>query len=64
MPREEDEFDLSYYNSMTTWIDLDAFLDLFGLTREDILADDQEKISCRRAGASPPISRPTSRSRT
>ncbi|MDG1070757.1 MAG: UTP--glucose-1-phosphate uridylyltransferase [Akkermansiaceae bacterium] len=45
MPREEDEFELSYYNSMTTWIDLDALLELFGLTREDILADDQEKIS-------------------
>ncbi|MDA7881890.1 UTP--glucose-1-phosphate uridylyltransferase, partial [Akkermansiaceae bacterium] len=24
MPREEDEFELSYYNSMTTWIDLDV----------------------------------------
>lgn len=45
MPREEDEFELSYYNSMTTWIDLDALLELFDLTREDILADDQEKIS-------------------
>jgi len=45
MPREEDEFELSYYNSMTTWINLDALLELFGLTRGDILADDQEKIS-------------------
>jgi galactokinase/mevalonate kinase-like predicted kinase len=45
MPREEDEFALSYYNSMTTWIDLDKLLDLFGLTREDILARDQEKIT-------------------
>ena len=45
MPREEHEFELSYYNSMTTWIDLDALLELFDLTREDILADDQEKIS-------------------
>ena len=26
MPREEDEFELSYYNSMTTWIDLDRLL--------------------------------------
>jgi hypothetical protein len=45
MPREEDEFELSYYNSMTTWIDLDILLELFGLTREDILSNDQEKIS-------------------
>ncbi len=38
MPREEDEFRLSYYNSMTTWIDLDQFLSAMGLTREDVLA--------------------------
>ncbi len=37
MPREEDEFRLSYYNSMTTWIDLDQFLGLIGLNRQDIL---------------------------
>ncbi|MCC7375637.1 MAG: UTP--glucose-1-phosphate uridylyltransferase [Verrucomicrobiales bacterium] len=36
MPREEDEFRLSYYNSMTTWIDIDRFLHLLGLTREDV----------------------------
>jgi hypothetical protein len=34
MPREEDEFGLSYYNSMTTWIHLDSLLKVFGLTRE------------------------------
>jgi hypothetical protein len=38
MPREEDEFRLSYYNSMTTWIDLDQFLTAMGLTREDVVA--------------------------
>ncbi len=36
MPREEDEFRLSYYNTMTTWIDLDKLLDLFGLSRDDL----------------------------
>jgi hypothetical protein len=41
MPREEDEFQLSYYNSMTTWITLDRLLDVFGLTRDD-LADEQK----------------------
>ena len=45
LPREEDEFELSYYNSMTTWIDLDQLLTLFRLTRQDILTDDQEKIA-------------------
>ena len=41
MPREKDEFNLSYYNSMTTWIDIDALLGVFKLTRTD-LADEQE----------------------
>ncbi|MGE0379205.1 MAG: UTP--glucose-1-phosphate uridylyltransferase, partial [Planctomycetaceae bacterium] len=38
LPNEEAEFRLSYYNSMTTWIDIDALLRLFGLKR-DGLAD-------------------------
>jgi hypothetical protein len=38
MPREEIEFQLSYYNSNTCWIDLDKLLAAFGLTRGDILA--------------------------
>ena len=38
MPREEEEFKLTYYNSMTTWIDLDQLLAAFGLDRADILA--------------------------
>ncbi len=36
MPREEDEFALSYYNSMTTWIDLDRLLAVFHLSRPDL----------------------------
>ena len=36
MPREEDEFRLSYYNSLTTWISIDRMLTIFGLTREDL----------------------------
>ncbi len=43
-PREEDELKLSYYNSMTTWIQIDPFLKLFGLTRED-LKGPQEKLA-------------------
>ena len=31
MPREEDEFHLSYYNTLTTWVDIDQFLAAFGL---------------------------------
>ncbi|ODU24221.1 MAG: UTP--glucose-1-phosphate uridylyltransferase, partial [Verrucomicrobia bacterium SCN 57-15] len=36
MPREEDEFGLSYYNSMTTWIDLDQLLAVLGLDRDQL----------------------------
>lgn len=45
MPREEIEFDLSYYNTMTTWVDIDRWLASMQLTREDILSDTQEKIT-------------------
>ena len=36
MPREEEEFALSYYNSMTSWINLDRLLAVFQLTRADL----------------------------
>ncbi len=36
MPREEDEFKLTYYNTMTTWVAVDKLLDVFGLGREDL----------------------------
>ena len=39
LPREEDEFRLRYYNSMTTWIDIDRLLKVFGLTRAMILSE-------------------------
>ena len=40
MPRDEAEFELSYYNTMTTWIHIDKLLANFGLTRAS-LRDDQ-----------------------
>jgi len=43
MPREEDEFNLSYYNSMTTWISIEKLLDVFGLKAPDL--DDAEKVA-------------------
>jgi UTP--glucose-1-phosphate uridylyltransferase len=43
MPREEAEFNLTYYNSNTCWIDLDKLLAAFALTRDDLA--DEEKIS-------------------
>jgi UDP-N-acetylglucosamine pyrophosphorylase len=39
-PNEEDELKLRYYNSMTTWIDIDQLLALFGLSRQDLRGDD------------------------
>jgi hypothetical protein len=44
MPRDEDEFRLSFYNSNTCWIDLDRLLSVFGLTRADVLAGDSAKV--------------------
>ena len=43
MAREEDEFRLSFYNSMTTWIHLDKLLAVFGLVRADL--EDKEKVT-------------------
>jgi hypothetical protein len=45
MPREEVEFNLTYYNSNTCWIHLDQLLAAFALSREDILSGDDGKIS-------------------
>ena len=43
MPREEDEFNLSFYNSMTCWINLEKLLAVFQLTRTDLA--NEEKVS-------------------
>jgi hypothetical protein len=43
MPREEEEFKLSCYNSNTCWIDLDKLLAAFGLARTDL--GDEEKVT-------------------
>ena len=43
MPREEEEFDLSYYNTLTTWITIDRLLAMFELSRADLA--DTEKVA-------------------
>ncbi|MBE7555151.1 MAG: UTP--glucose-1-phosphate uridylyltransferase [Anaerolineales bacterium] len=43
LPREEVEFELSYYNSNTFWVDLDRLLVTFGLTRADLA--DEERVA-------------------
>ncbi len=45
IPREEDEFRLRYYNSLTTWIDVDLLLEAFGLARADLT--DSERVASR-----------------
>jgi UDP-N-acetylglucosamine pyrophosphorylase len=42
MPDEQSEFRLRFYNTMTTWIEIDGLLNLFGLSRNDL--DDALKI--------------------
>lgn len=44
-PHEEDELLLSYYNTMTTWINVDKLLHIFGLTRDDLAKRTEEEIS-------------------
>jgi hypothetical protein len=36
MPREKDEFKLRFYNTLSTWIDVDQLLAAFGLSRSDL----------------------------
>jgi hypothetical protein len=48
-PREADEFRLSYYNSMTTWVDIDRLLEVFGLTRDQLAGPEETVVERIRA---------------
>ncbi len=54
-PRESDEFRLSLYNSMTTWVDIDRLLTLFGLSRSEFIqfAAEEENATHREEGNGP-----------
>jgi hypothetical protein len=54
MPREEDEFALSYYNSNTCWIDIDRMLAAFGLGREDLTNMEKVTVAVRALAARVP----------
>ncbi len=54
MPREEDEFNLSYYNSNTCWIQIDALLDAFHLSRADLSDLDKVNTAIRTLAARMP----------
>ena len=49
MPSEEEEFKLSYYNSMTTWVDVDALLKFFELDRTSLVNTEQVREGVRKA---------------
>ncbi len=48
MPREEDEFRLSYYNSATTWISIQRLLEVFGLSHDDLGNEPKVAAAIRR----------------
>ena len=54
MPNEEAEFGLTYYNSMTTWIDIDQLLESFGLVRDRLANQEVVDRQVRAAAARMP----------
>jgi hypothetical protein len=54
MPRQEEEFDLSYYNTLTTWVHIDGLLGVFGLTRADLADAERVAAAARRVAARVP----------
>ena len=42
LPREEDEYKLSYYNTLTNWITIDSLLEFFGINRQMLLDSDND----------------------
>ena len=51
LPRAEDEFALSFYNTNTCWIELDRLLGLFGLQRGDLADEARVAAAVRSLGA-------------
>ncbi len=52
VPREEAEFRLRYYNTLTTWVEIDRLLAAFGLTRSDLRNDPAKVATAVRGMAS------------
>lgn len=48
MPREDIEFRLRYYNTLTTWVEVEGLLRAFGLTRADLDGDPAKVASAVR----------------
>jgi galactokinase/mevalonate kinase-like predicted kinase len=54
LAREEDEFKLTYYNTLTTWIHIDSLLELFGLDRRQLSDTAKVAAAVRTLGAKLP----------
>jgi hypothetical protein len=54
LAREEDEFKLTYYNTLTTWIHIDSLLELFGLDRRQLSDTAKVAAAVRTLGAKMP----------
>jgi galactokinase/mevalonate kinase-like predicted kinase len=50
-PREDTEFQLRYYNTLTTWVDVDGLLRAFKVTRNDLRRDPAKVAAAVRAMA-------------
>jgi UTP--glucose-1-phosphate uridylyltransferase len=50
-PREDTEFKLRYYNTLTTWVRIDGLLAAFGLSRAELKSDPQRIDAAVRAMA-------------
>ncbi len=54
LPRQEDEFKLLYYNTLTTWVTIDRLLEIFGLNRSDLINDAKVTEAVHRLAARMP----------
>ena len=54
LPREEDEFALTFYSTNTCWIDIDRLLALFGLTRAELADAERAAAAVRTMAARVP----------
>jgi len=54
MPREQDELRLRFYNSLSTWIDIDQLLSFFGLVRTDLSDEPRVAAAIREAASRVP----------
>jgi len=54
LPREEIEFNLTYYNTSTTWLDIPKLLAVFGLSAADLADDAKVGAAVRRVAGRMP----------